>query len=141
MFPAEMLSNMVLNYVESSILEASPTPVRMLSERLIPKKRIFPRSARHPIKFTSGAKSQFWSLVDKHQACWLWLGPTAAHGYGNFQFGGLQIMAHRYAWEISNWEISSSRYHVHHLCKTKLCVNPSHLELLSPDEHTKRHPR
>jgi len=104
------------------------------------KKRLkYGRRTRSRLKFTTKAKAKFWSQVHKGDNCWLWIGPLAARGYGHFSFGDLQIMAHRYSWELANFEISASRYYVHHLCKNHDCVRPDHLELVTPDEHGKRH--
>ena len=97
------------------------------------------RPSKAKVKFNSITKRKFWDKVHRTDGCWLWLGPLASHGYGHFSFGRLQVLAHRYSWEIANWEISESRFHVHHLCKNRICVRPDHLQLLTPDEHGKMH--
>lgn len=112
---------------------------RMAAKRNPKPKRTYGRRTRSHLKFTAMAKSKFWALVHKTSGCWTWIGPLATHGYGTFAFGDLQIMAHRYSWEIANFEIVASRYHVHHLCGKRDCVRPDHLELVTPDEHGKRH--
>jgi len=119
---------------------APETPAK-LSAKKLPAFRYQSRStsAQASIKFAAGTKKAFWGLVRKTPTCWLWFGPMAAHGYGNFSFGPLQIMAHRYSWELAHGAISSSKFHVHHLCKNRNCVRPDHLQLVSPDEHKKIH--
>ena len=48
--------------------------------------------------------------------------------------------AHRLLWSRENGPVPTG-YDLHHTCENKLCVNPEHLELLSPKDHHKRHGR
>jgi hypothetical protein len=66
--------------------------------------------------------------------CHIWTGGTS-RGYGYDSAG--RRYAHRVAWEKANGP--AGQMHVHHLCSTKLCVNVSHLELRSPEEHRELH--
>jgi hypothetical protein len=73
--------------------------------------------------------ARFWSKVDQsggRLACWLWLGSTC-HGYGQVHLAGRSQRAHRVAWELLRGSIPTGLV-LDHLCETKRCVNPLHLE-------------
>jgi hypothetical protein len=71
------------------------------------------------------------------------IGPRiAVNGYARVPSGkrGVWLYAHRVAWEKANGPIPPGA-HIHHICGTKACVNPDHLELKSSlREHMKEHP-
>lgn len=82
-------------------------------------------------------KARFWMKVSPApaDACWIWHGATNTRGYGNF---GIDIgpddtvkhrtyLAHRVAYEITYGAVPPGK-DLDHLCKTKGCVNPDHLE-------------
>lgn len=65
--------------------------------------------------------------TDPKTGCWLWQGPTY-HGYGRFFADGRKTLAHRWMYEYRNGPIHNGLL-LRHLCKIRLCCNPSHLEL------------
>lgn len=70
------------------------------------------------------------------EACWEWTAHRnqARGGYGTFRFGGVPSWAHRIAFE--HWvEDIPDGFHVHHTCRNTGCVNPNHLEAVSPSAH------
>ncbi|EOU3149328.1 HNH endonuclease signature motif containing protein [Yersinia enterocolitica] len=72
----------------------------------------------------------FWSKVDVLSAkeCWVWKGAKKPKGYGNLRVGSRYLLAHRVAWELSNFSIPEG-YLVCHACDNPSCCNPSHLLL------------
>ena len=60
--------------------------------------------------------------------CWLWLGGTSRHGYG--QLGGHRknVLAHRAFYVAHKGEMPAGVC-VCHKCDTPLCVNPDHMFL------------
>lgn len=71
----------------------------------------------------------FWTRVEKTDACWLWRGKLS-DGYGRYHTGhraGYECQAHRFAWEEINGIIPRT-YELDHMCKTRHCVNPGHLQ-------------
>jgi hypothetical protein len=86
----------------------------------------------------------FWSKVNigGDDDCWLWTGATL-RGYGTFTKGrrvGLSGSAHRISWILHNGPIPDGM-EIHHACGSRSCVNPAHLECVSPEEHRCRHER
>lgn len=75
----------------------------------------------------------FWSKVDRTGPCWLWRAATNSSGYGTFA----GRMAHRVAYEMVVGSIPRG-LHLDHLCRTRLCVRPQHLEPVTPKENTER---
>ncbi len=71
--------------------------------------------------------------------CWLWAGSRISSGYGAFARGpGQWELAHRVAYEIYVGPVAEG-LELDHLCRTKLCVNPRHLEPVTHRENMQRH--
>lgn len=79
---------------------------------------------------------RFWIKVKKTKSCWLWTA-CLVKGYGQFFFDGKRQGAHRVAYKLIVGEIPVGKQ-IDHLCKTPSCVNPKHLEVVSPRENTLR---
>ena len=73
--------------------------------------------------------------------CWLWTGAKSPSGYGCVtrwvEGRNVTTQAHRRAWELVNGSIPSG-FEVDHLCRTRACVNPEHLELVSHQDNVAR---
>jgi hypothetical protein len=69
--------------------------------------------------------------------CWLWTGPVTSHGYGYLGRDGRKVMAHRATFELWNGPIPGGA-ELDHLCKTRRCGRPDHLELVSRRENVRR---
>ncbi len=76
--------------------------------------------------------------VGPDTGCWNWLKTTVrsgrSHVYGLFTHDGRQRYAHRYYYEKTRGPIEAGKV-LHHVCKNTLCVNPDHLQPLTPAEH------
>jgi len=87
---------------------------------------------------------RFFSLVeiDNNTECWNWVGhcvprKNGADEYGSFSPNGFKIPAHRWAYEYFRGQIPDG-YQIHHKCLNTKCVNPYHLETVTPEEHGER---
>ncbi len=90
---------------------------------------------------------RYWMRVEKgaDDVCWTWKGTVTQFGYGTLRVGGRRddgtyaaVSAHRFGWELHTKEKLHPDMTLDHLCRNKLCVNPSHLEVTSRRENLKR---
>lgn len=82
---------------------------------------------------------RFWSRVDATpgEGCWLWLGNPTNRGYGALNVLDHTVPAHRFSYELHFGPIPDG-YEIDHLCRNRLCVNPSHLEPVTHRENLLR---
>lgn len=78
----------------------------------------------------------FFNKVEQSDCCWLWKGGKNQYGYGLFWNGSRQMYVHRFSYEIHHGPIPPGMV-VNHLCLTKSCVRPDHLELLSQGDNSR----
>ena len=78
------------------------------------------------------------SVLDSN-GCWLWTGGSG-RGYGTFRGGILDslVAAHRFSYLMFKGSIPKG-LQIDHLCRVKLCVNPNHLEVVTPQENSIRY--
>jgi hypothetical protein len=92
-------------------------------------------------------EERFWLKVNKDGPvpecrpdlgpCWIWLRGKLKEGYGQFWNGEKTVMAHRFAYELLVGPIPEG-LEPDHLCRNPSCVNPAHLEPVTPLENRRR---
>ena len=82
---------------------------------------------------------RFWTKVEPpgSDECWRWTGAQNGWGYGRIWVEGHMIAAHRVAYELTLGPIPKGLT-LDHLCRNRLCVNPSHLEPVTWGENVLR---
>lgn len=87
---------------------------------------------------------RIWDRVERDESgCWLWTGPVGRGGYSKFTVWDktvgktLTYLVHRWMWEHFNGPIPEG-LQIDHLCRVRRCVNPLHLEPVTPQENQLR---
>jgi hypothetical protein len=87
---------------------------------------------------------RFMKYVDKLPCgCWFWTGARSRgkgnrKWYGSFGVGGRVVRAHRFACEVLGGRECPPNHDRDHTCRFSLCVNPTHLEIVTKTENQRR---
>lgn len=98
------------------------------AERYEPKPKV-----SWPLRFL-----RFIGGEDEHGCIW-WRKTPDSRGYGAMTVDGRERRAHQLAYLLRHGELPPAGFHLHHVCENKLCVNPSHLAVLTEAEHHRLH--
>lgn len=75
--------------------------------------------------------------IDADTGCWIWKLSVDAHGYGFCGLREYRNKAHRISYMAFKGEILDGMQ-VDHLCRVRRCVNPEHLEQVTPRGNVRR---
>ncbi len=75
-------------------------------------------------------------LVDMDTGCWIWQ-HHLLHGYGVITSNRRRTQAHRYYYEQTKGSIPEGMI-LDHLCRNRSCVNPDHMEPVTPATNNQR---
>lgn len=76
------------------------------------------------------AEQRFWQKVQggNVETCWIWTASLSRSGYGRFSVATAKwVAAHRWAFESLRAPVPVG-LDLDHLCRTRACVNPWHLD-------------
>ena len=109
-------------------MKPTPNPHRRPKLPIIIPDRV---AARAAVKFEAD-----------ESGCWISTYSVASHGYAQigWQDGDYRqvVTAHRAAWVYHHGQQIPEGMTIDHTCKTRPCVNPSHLRMLSNFENARR---
>jgi hypothetical protein len=77
-------------------------------------------------------RAKFLSKIKIEGECWLWTGALTDDGYGLVNINGVNKRAHRVVFEEQVRKLSSKEL-LSATCSNRNCVNPAHMEILSPE--------
>jgi hypothetical protein len=79
------------------------------------------------------ALARFWRKAERRDdGCWEWTGRVKTNGYGTF------FPSRRHSWNAHRWAYTvlvgpiPEGMQLDHRCRNRRCVNPAHLEPVSP---------
>jgi hypothetical protein len=81
-----------------------------------------------------------WSqriVVNQETGCWDWTGATV-RGYAYVTYQRKNMLLHRAIYTMRHGQIPTG-LQAHHECERRICVNPSHLALVTQKEHVHAH--
>lgn len=77
-------------------------------------------------------------VINDITGCWDWVGRLDPDGYSVFFVERVGVRGHRFSYEKFVGPIESGNV-IHHKCHNKACINPEHLEQMTPVAHKNEH--
>lgn len=86
-------------------------------------------------------EERFFAFVKKDETkpngCWIWIGGQTGklgNRYASFYYDGRCASAHRWIYQQAN-NVTLTHEPIHHKCGNGLCVNPDHLQIVTPEDN------
>jgi len=78
-----------------------------------------------------------WAYEDEEKGCWIWIGSTTNSGYPKATVNYATVLVHRFLYENLVGPIPEG-LQLDHICNNTYCVNPAHLEPVTPKVNMER---
>lgn len=92
----------------------------------------------HNIKNPNGTYLKSMRYEVDSNGCWVWKMNICSTGYGQVKVNGKNVLAHRYYYSCYNYDELKEDMQIDHLCRVPACVNPSHLQQVTPAVNVRR---
>jgi len=80
----------------------------------------------------------YLNILINESGCWIWKGFKLPSGYAQTKvrtkFKTYFVYVHRLSYMFFKGEIPIRRQ-IHHICRNPSCINPSHLQVITPQKH------
>lgn len=89
-----------------------------------------------PERWPRKTDAQFWetAIRDPVTDCLVWHGSSTTGGYGHVRYGHRMRNAHIVAYLLTHGSVPAG-LQIDHLCRNRLCIEPTHLEAVTQREN------
>lgn len=96
------------------------------------------RTVRYKDESSGPLPTRFLEKISiDENGCWNWLAAKTSDGYGLFWGDGYMTTSHKFAYERLVKKVGDEMT-IDHLCRNRLCANPSHVEEVTRGENVLR---
>lgn len=100
----------------------------------------YPKTSVGPRKPMVKSQHIDWLLSnhkEDERGCWIWQGGMTNTWYGRIKWENKSTVVHRVIYEHLHGKLNRTQF-VDHKCSVRMCVNPDHLEAVTPSTNAQR---